>query len=158
MKYLRELFVAVGTEISDRHATLFKWSKRFVYLFKWFSLMIAFPFLVFCMFPVTIYCLSGQRVVMFPIFIPFVDDTTVDGYLLLTSIHALWSIQSAVGLIGGDICMAFLFLHVIPMVELFEISFAELNETCQLHRTFSNKILLKMQLRNILQMHRELAR
>lgn len=156
--YVREIFVAVGTETNDRHAILFKWSKLFMFLFKLFAFTICFPFFLFCLFPVVVYFVTGQRVVLFPVLIPFLDETEVKGYLVLTSIHAIWSVQSAVGLTGSDIIMAFLFLQVLPMVEIIELSFKEFNETCLLHRTFSNKMLLKMQLRNILQMHKELAR
>lgn len=158
VQYLRHIFLAVGEQTTPRQAILFKWSTRFLYLFKLFAVVIAAPFVVFCMFPVVIYCVTGQRVVLYPTYAPFVDDTTVRGYLILTSIHFSWSVQSAVGLIGGDLLMAFLLLHALPVVELIELSFTEMNEVCKHSRSVSNKILLKMQLRNILQMHKELSK
>lgn len=157
VKYLRTIFVSVGKSATDKHVILFKWSKRFLFLIKLFSAMISIPFLLFCMFPVVLYYMTAQLVVLLPVFVPFVDETTVSGYFVLTSIHTLWSVQSTIGLIGADVLMAFLFLHILPMVELIELCFAEMNEVSKLQRTAFNNILLKMQLRNILQMHKELT-
>lgn len=96
---------------------------------------------------------------LFPLYAPYIDDSTLHGYLIYYAIHIFWSLQSAVGLIGSDLLMALLLLHIVPLVEIFELYVSEMNAVLVNLKSIRarHSPMLKVQLRNILMMHKEIT-
>lgn len=108
------------------------------------------------LFPVLYYALIGDKVILLPMYVPFLDDSTLCGYVIYYVLHSFWCVQSSIGLIGADLLMALLLLHTLPLVEIFELSISEMNDILVHCPAARQSLLLKMQLRNIIQMHKEI--
>lgn len=108
------------------------------------------------LFPVLYYVLTGERVMIFPLYIPFLDDSTWQGFLTYYALHSWWCVQLIIGLVGADLLMALLLLHTLPIVEIFELSITELNYELVSFPAARQSLMVKMQLRNVIQMHKEI--
>lgn len=115
-------------------------------------------YLIFISFPLITYLVTGEHIVFFPIYIPFVHDDTDGGFVVLSSIHFVWITQVVIGLAGSDALMALLLLHILPISELFVVSVEEMNDALLADDpAVANSAYMKLWLRNLLQMHRELS-
>lgn len=117
-----------------------------------------FPFVVFLLFPVLVFLLTGELVLCVPMYLPMIHDETLAGFSLLSAVHVFWFLQVIFGLIGSDFLMGLLLLHILPMVELFELSCAEMNEVLDYDRRVSKSRQIQKWLRNITQMHQAMTK
>lgn len=118
--------------------------------------MITIPFVGFMSFPLIYYTLTGEKIPMFPLFFPYINADTMQGYIIYYVIHIVWCVLAGLGIIGADSSMALLFLHALPMVEVFEQSISEMNEVLVNLSTSHHSSQLKEQLSNIILMHKEI--
>lgn len=110
----------------------------------------------FMLFPVLYYILTGDRVMIFPVYVPYLDDSTWQGFLTYYAIHSFWCAQLVVGLVGSDLLMALLLLHTLPIVEILELSVEELSYELEHFPAARQSLMVQMQLRNVIQMHKEI--
>lgn len=125
-----------------------------------FTLIIVIPFMGFILYPVIYYLVTDKQIMLYPLYAPYIDDSTLHGYLIYYAVHTFWCLQSVVGLIGSDLLMALLLLHILPLVDIFELSVSEMNEVLvnlKLSRLRESSPMLKVQLRNIIWMHKEIT-
>lgn len=154
---LRQIFVTNQNWPTSRHTILHKWILRFHLLFKAMVILYMSVALFFILFPVVMYLFTGQKVVLFPIFLPMVDETTNQGFLTVSSVHLLWIVQTSMGLLGSDSLFALMLLHILPMSELFVVCIEEMNDALKTNPLVGRTEYMAMWLRNILQIHQELT-
>lgn len=158
IEHLRNIYLANQNEKSSRHAVLLKSARIARFIFELFIVVINGTFIIFIFYPLLVYLFNGERVVIFPLFLPFIDETTDVGYAIITGCQAVWMIQTSIGLIGSDSSMALLLVLVRPMVDMFEISFDEMNSVLESVPRVKHSMELNNWLRNLILMHQEMTR
>lgn len=154
---LRAIYVANQKWSTKRHAILLKWSRRFKLFLQFFTLMFIVLFIIFTFFPLVVYLVTGEKLVLFPVYLPGVDEETDRGFVILTCVHIFWFLQLCIGLVGSDSLFALMLLHMLPISELFEVSLAEMNDALRKDQMIGQTEYMKMWIRNLLQMHIELT-
>lgn len=112
--------------------------------------------MLFVLFPVLYYVLTGERIMIFPVYVPFLDDSNWQGFMTYFAIHTGWCVQIPLGFVASDLLMALLLLHIWPLVEIFELSIKELNYELMNLPAARQSLTVKVQMRNVIQMHKEI--
>lgn len=156
---LRNVHVANNRDIlSENHAILQRSNNNLLLLVKFFFALCIGAVGSFIIYPLPVYLITGKRLLMFPLYMPFLDEDTLVGYCGLSFLHSLWLVQSGVGLAAGDLLFALNILYVLPMVQLFRKRFEELNFFLEMGKSAQNSELVYKCLRNLVKMHQEICR
>lgn len=104
--------------------------------------------------PIYAYTTRGEVVPMFPLYFPYVDETTIAGYATLTGIHLVFMVLAAT----ASACSDFLFVLIIVNFPVLSTILCENIDELNviLKEPKVDVILAKAKFRNILMMHREI--
>lgn len=105
--------------------------------------------------PAVLHLIYGGRHFMYYTFVPSVDETTLNGYILLTVLQSFGPYIGFVGHCATDLTFLLIVLHLWPMTNIFAREISDLNATLKSHDP-AQKLLKRMQLRNVMLMHKEL--
>lgn len=114
--------------------------------------------LVLATFPIPVYVFTGQIVPIMPVKIPFVTTDTLFGYTLHLVFHLFAAYNGGLGLIGTDTYMITMTIHIWPLIRILERSVLNLNLATKSIEgdKVKDSVWLKLQMRNIILMHREI--
>lgn len=96
---------------------------------------------------------GGQLQLMLPCQIPFVDPATRLGYIVTSVFHSYIIFLAFAGTTGTDLTITIIILNGISMSEIFDHAFKELDKLAVARDTDNH--VIKLKLRNIVQMHIE---
>lgn len=93
-----------------------------------------------------------------PARIPFVRLDTISGYVLYCILHMGWLFVAVSGTTASDILLIVLTLHVWPMITIFNQAVINLNQATGgvQHEAIKHSTWLHAQIRNIVNMHKEI--
>lgn len=109
------------------------------------------------LFPLLIYWVTEKRVLIYPLLLPLIDENSRLGYAIITSIQIVWVSMVGIGFVGSDGLMALLLIHIRPMVELFELDVAELNNVLVCRHNLKDSKAVELWLRNLAKQHQEMT-
>lgn len=153
---LRKIYAQNETSSTANFRLLHKWSGFFIGLCKIMCASIIFVGAFLMLRPCIVYWLTNERIMIVPIWVPGVDETTANGYALTSAYHVFVVVLAIVGTIGSDTMFVMFVLHIWPMCEIFANSFADINDAAHI-ATFRESLALKAFIRNAMQMHSEIC-
>lgn len=105
--------------------------------------------------PALLHLIYGGRHYMYYTFVPGIDETTRNGYIILTTWQLFGPYIAFFGHCAADLTFLVIILHLWPMTKMFAREVADLNDTLR-NPDQSLLQLKRMMLRNVLQMHKDL--
>lgn len=105
--------------------------------------------------PIYAYYWQNKSQPLFPLYIPFIDEKTVDGFILLTSIQTIEISLAAVCCACTDVLFLLLIINVPIFTFIFEENVNELTQLLQ-KKKVQNMPLAKAKLQNIFVMYNEI--
>lgn len=93
---------------------------------------------------------------MYYTFVPGLDETTLNGYILLTIWQSFGPYIGFVGHCATDLTFLLLVLHLWPMTKMFAREVTDLNAILKSAGSADQILLKRMQLRNVILMHKDL--
>lgn len=135
---------------------LLKWAKRGKFFVKYGFLAVAAPLSTFVIYPILVYCQTGEKLLILPMMFPGVDHTTLAGYTITNSLHLAGCILAIFGTVGADFMLVLLVVHMWPLCEVFENMVNELNATLRTVE-YRSTIELRRFFRNITMCHVEIC-
>lgn len=111
---------------------------------------------LFCA-PAINYKLTGQLIPIMPVKLLFVPSDNLFGYILHVIFHSFGMLFGVIGLIALDIFMITTTIHIWPMTRILERACTNLNRATRLisRDAVRDSVWLKLQMRNIMLMHKE---
>lgn len=102
---------------------------------KLMTVLVTFVGLFIIMRPLVVYWLSSERIMMVPVWLPGVDETTSRGYALHFVYHLCEELLAVIGTIGADSLLIAFVLHLWPMCEIFDNTIQMINDAAQFRPT-----------------------
>lgn len=145
---------------SNKRQELFKiFSTCNHYLVRTGTLAYSCTIFLFLAYPVGIFCIEGKREPIIALYIPGIDETTLNGYLISTCYQAILAVLASFALAAVDIFYAILLLNVPIQSRLIEIECLDLNKLLKVDekkkKHKKRPHIWKQRFRNILLMHLE---
>lgn len=116
-------------------------------------ILYALSAIAYLVYPFIMYYLERKFVPLLTIFVPGVDEKTIDGYITLSCIHIIILLVASLGLAGVDLFYAILLVNIPVMSNLVKIECTDLNAL--LKEKPKLDYLWKQKFKNILLMHLE---
>lgn len=155
---LRGILLANRNVGTQRYGILLQHEQQFRRFFMFFSITLFVVYSTTILFPLPIYLLTGNAVLIYPLYLPFIDTETTSGYLTMNLIHSIWLVMTGIGLVASDGLMALTLVHIRPMVDLFKLGFEELNEVLVSCPNAKDSREVKFWLRNLTKLHQNMTR
>lgn len=120
--------------------------------------MIAYIFVGVFLFSVPIYAFVWQNKLkpIFPLYLPFIDETTYTGFAILTLQHSTCVIFSVFGNASADFLFLMLIVNIPIFTTIFNDEIFEIND--QLAQNEPNLTLIQMKLRRTFAMYNEIRK
>lgn len=139
---------------NENNKILYKWAKIILITYKTFMVLYVATVLLLLFYQIFQNVMFNKMECLLAAYIPGIDETTYNGFLITTCTHVTVIMCALVGLISGDgILMAILF-HYYPLTLIFERSTQHLNDILVAKRP--NKVHINITLRSILLMHKDI--
>lgn len=104
-------------------------------------------------YPLYMYAFEHEVVTIMPTFVPFIDENTRNGYIVLSAFHVASLILGIIACCATDLLFTMITINTPVMASLIEDEVNQLNETVEGEKP--QPMLAKVKLRNILLMNRE---
>lgn len=104
--------------------------------------------------PIIIYVIFSEVTMLLPIFLPDIDETTINGIIILACFHLIGIYIACIGSSGSDIGHMSLVLNGFAMSELISNEFRRLDKMTKKKNEFSVKDITYT-VRNIILMHQD---
>lgn len=156
LAHIKRMYIHNCKPKATNYDLLLQWSPFLVGLCKIICVLITAVGLLMILRPLVIFLVMNERVMMVPVWIPWVDETTSTGYTILTAYHVFVCVLAVVGTIGSDTMLIMLVVYLWPMTEIFDQAFKVINEAVEV-KSFRKSSELKMFIRNVIQMHDEIC-
>lgn len=121
-------FVNAKKPLKEIHSTLDECSTHLFYLTGSLFALYLFCAIEFCIYPVIVFVFTHTIEPALPVFIPFVDANTTDGYIITTTYHCLLLFIASVGLAFCDALFFNLVFNILTMSKLQCNQFTSLNK------------------------------
>lgn len=142
-----------GTEMFK---ILLKWTAFVIGLCKIVCVLISMMGLLLLLRPLAVYFTTRESVMMVPVWVPGIDETTTSGYWLSTFYHVFVLALAIVGTIGSDTLLIIFVVYAWPMCEIFDSMFRIINETAR-NSSMRHSNRFRLFIRNTIQMHKEIC-
>lgn len=109
----------------------------------------------YLLYPIYMYVVEGEIVVMIPTYMPGINEETPSGFIVLTCLHLILLIASVIGAAACDIMFTMLIANTPIMANLIKVEVEQLNDALTSEKV--DKLLVKFRFRNMLFMHREMT-
>lgn len=106
--------------------------------------------------PFITYVWLNEMKPMIPIYMPFIDENTMDGFLLLTLIQTVFIVTGVIGTVSVDFLIFMIVLNVPIFSNIFSDNVTELNAILSGDDDEDKQTLIKMKLRNLFFMYDEI--
>lgn len=125
------------------------------YIFKISCTLFTVTVVGYLISPVAIYLLTHERKTIIPIALPFVDDKTLIGFIIMSTFEGISAILGALGTAGSDLTFAMIIINTHAVANIIDESIDDLNNDLQAKRP---KILsIKGRFRNVLLQNLEIV-
>lgn len=157
LKFMSELYKA-----NERHVVnnndLRKVARYCDMMAKVFGLCILGTGCILILGPIPIYAFTGDIMPILPVKIPFISTDTIFGYIIHVIYHLFGLNNALFGLLAVDVFNITAMAHIWPMTTILERSITHVNGSarCLNREEFTNSLWLRLRLRNIGLLHREM--
>lgn len=170
MLYFREKISGLILEIRNIHEInnndrtrvnyniLLNASSKILILVNVFLVMTVCTMLLFAIYPLGLYLVTGTKVPIIPMYMPYLDEDTIEGYMGMSFFHLSWLTQTGLGLAAADLLITSMILFILPMVELFRARFKELTGILNLGKKAQESDFVYQCLRNLVKMHQDISK
>lgn len=160
--FIQKVYMANSVPSSKNYESLALMSKISFLLYKTILTLVFCTVCIFASMPFLLYLYEGtgedgQLAPMIPFYVPFVNENTFGGYIILCGVHVYALYLTVLGVTGGDATIIVLAVHGLALADIFENGFLSLNNIVNQNRR-GNDIEVKFTLRNLVQMHIEAYR
>lgn len=127
-------------------------------LAKLFAFSFSFTTIMLMLSPIPVYVVTGEIIPTSAVKIPFISSEPVIGYILHWVFHFFGAFNGLLGLVAIDVFMVTTTMHIWPMTQILQRAVMDLNgATKDIKRdSVKNSVWLKLRMRNITLMHREM--
>lgn len=153
---IKRLYTHNKLSNTKNYKLLIEWTAFFIGLCKVICVLVSFVGICMVLRPVVVYSLTGTSVMMIPVWVPGVDETTKSGYFISTAYHFFVSALAVAGTIGSDTITLLFVLYLWPMSDIFDNMVGVINDFVQIP-SLRNSSQLKLFVRNVIQMHQEIC-
>lgn len=105
-------------------------------------------------YPVYMYFIKHEVITIIPLYFPFFDETTLSGYIIISSMHLSFISTATLGLLACDFFFTLLIVSSLIFAKLISFDIQQLNHELQINKSKSN-IVIKYRLQNIFLMHQQ---
>lgn len=156
IQFLSKIYQANGID-SPHYGILFKWSQRSLWFVKYGIIPVASATGTFMIYPIIMYFIFGEtKALMVPMVLPGIDETTLNGYLVLLVYHMASLFLCLFGQCNTDFMLVLLVMHMWPISEIFANTFNELNVALE-RPGIRDTREVATHFRNICIMHKEMS-
>lgn len=114
--------------------------------------------LVFILNPIFTYVLLNQMKPMLPVYMPFIDENTLNGFIQLTLIQTIFIVAAVIGTSSADFMVVMIVLNIPIFPLIFSDNVHELNGILHAKNNSNDKpVLIKAKLRNLFFMFGEIC-
>lgn len=150
-----DIYAANSSNVSSQRAIL---AQQFSTISEWI-LKIGFSLytlagMFYLLNPLYSYFWLDKIVPLIPIYMPFIDENTQIGFVVLTLMHLQFMILTLVASAAVDFMFIILIFNMLFLAKLFTNDVDELNDTLREEKV--DKVVAKAKLLNILLMHQEI--
>lgn len=137
--------------------------RNFVQILMKFSKVFFWIISVACavlpLMPVGIYAVTNELETFLPVRLPFIRNDTAVGYILHTIYQWLVYYMAYSGILAAEMCVITLTMHYWPLTILFDRAINVLNSETRgiRHEAIRRSSWLKLRVRNIVLMHKEIT-
>lgn len=153
VKFLEHIYIR--NKKTNNNAILRKFLTMCYILCKIIIIVFALTATAFICLPIVLFVTTGEMVPSINLYIPGLDSETSTGFIILCCYHLVLMLMAFFGTCGFDLLFIMLVLHLWPLTEIFAGQVDQLNKTLRNRQNCSQK-QQKIQLRNVMQMHRDL--
>lgn len=156
INYLDGIYkVNIASKDKMRLAYFDKFSRYTEIVFKCGTFLYFLSTISFFVNPLYKYCFEQETVTLLPTYFPGIDETTVNGFIILTCYHLLILVLAFIASTASDFLFTMLILNTPIMAVLIASEVKQLNGI--LDEKPVDMAMAKFRLRNILLMHREMT-
>lgn len=124
-------------------------------IFKVMSTLYLLSVFTFFPYPLYMYYFEHEVVTIIPIHIPFVDDTTFVGYIIVSAYQIILFVLATTGVLACDSYMAIIIVSTLIFAKLIAFDMEQIDDDLLLKDPM---ITVRSRFRNILLMHQETIR
>lgn len=159
--FFQKVYMANSMSSTKNYESLALISKISFLLYKVILTLVFCTVCIFASMPFLLYLYEGtgddgQLAPMIPFYVPFVDENTFGGYIILCCVHLYALYLTVLGVTGGDATIIVMAVNGLALADIFENGFQLLNNMVKNGK--GNEIEVKFTLRNLVQMHIEAYR
>lgn len=155
--YLKMVHTRLQDPSTSGYQILYDWSKICQRVFQGYILMIWSTAILMLFFPIVYYWLTGDVELIVPIFVPWIDETTILGFIQLQMVHIFWWACGTLGLVGSDLSCIMFALYTWPLTNLFNDHLDKLNKSLIQNPKWANTREMRLYVRNLALLHQELC-
>lgn len=106
--------------------------------------------------PTYMFLFRNKIIPVFPVFFPYVDETTSSGYIILTMIHIVYLVTAVLGSAVTDFTFIMIIVNIPVLSNIFTDEVNELNKSLEDKEEEVDVLQVKGRFRNILFMYRKI--
>lgn len=152
--YLHDIYKVNATTKNRRRAAIFD---RFAYytevIFMCGIILYFLSALFYFLYPIYMYLIERKVVELIPTYFPGIDENTTSGFIMLSCYHGILMVAASIGISCSDLLFTMLIANTPIMANLIEMEVEQLNDYLEVKQSD----MIKLKLRNILLMHREMT-
>lgn len=154
---LEKVYLANRDPSTPAYQILMRWSHYCLLFAKYASIPVSGSIVIVGLWPFGAYLVTGHMDYILPVYLPFFDAAHVSGMVVNYVHHSLLLLLASSGTCGADFMIVILVLHLWPMCLIWEHMFAQLNKAL-LQPAVRSSVAVKVQLRNCIHIHKEMAK
>lgn len=132
----------------NRLRRLYRYVTVTEYILKFSCILYTVTVVGYLVSPVAIYLLTHELISIIPIKLPFIDDKTVIGFIIMSIFEGISAILGALGTAASDLTFAMIIINTHALANIIDESIEDLNKDLQAR---GPKILsIKGRFRNVL--------
>lgn len=109
----------------------------------------------FFMLPIFVYVVTGELIPIAPIYMPGIDENTVNGYVLLVVMHTSFFFIAVLGFIATEFFLAIVIMSTMIFGKLIAADMKLINDDVE--QAQPNILHARLRLKNVLLMHQEMC-
>lgn len=153
--FIQDLYKAnITTESVERSEYFRKFALFTEYFFK-FILFFYLSLISTCLvYPIFVYTTQNELEVIMPLYLPFINETTIVGYTIINIYHITLISIVSFGIVAIDFFLAIIIISSLIFSKIISL------EMHQIHVDLEEKnkeLAIKVRFRNILRMHKEMC-
>lgn len=156
IRFIQNLYrIHVNTKSPERKEYFANFALATEIMFKVMTPVYISSAFIFLLYPLYMYFFENELVPILPLYLPFVDQSTVTGYIILNTYLIIAILFATCGLLGCDFFMTIITVSTLIFAKLMTI---EMKQICADLQVDNSAQIVKRRFRNMLLMHQEMIK